>query len=79
MPYALHPAPYALRPAPFALVNLRRLKFFETRDESLCTREDAVVEPLLGRDGAVRYEAERFVMHRCHRGVEGVVCALEGI
>ena len=52
------------------VVNLRRLKFFEGRDESLCTREDAAVEPLLGQDGAMRYEVERIVMHRSHKGVE---------
>ncbi len=51
------------------VVNLRRLKFFEARDEALCTPGDAAVEPLLGRDGAVRYEVERIVMHRVHRGV----------
>ena len=52
------------------VVNLRRLKFFEARDEALCTPADAAVEPLLGPDGTARYEVERIVMHRCHRGVE---------
>ena len=36
------------------------------------------MEPLLGQDGAVRYEVERIVMHRCHRGVEELF-VLEGL
>lgn len=52
------------------VVNLRRLKFFEQRDAELYTEDDAVVEPIQGADGALRYEIDRVVMHRCHRGVE---------
>ena len=29
-----------------------------------------MVEPIQGADGALRYEIDRVVMHRCHRGVE---------
>ena len=52
------------------VVPVHHLKFFEQRDAELCTEDDAVVEPIQGADGALRYEIDRVVMHRCHRGVE---------
>ncbi len=44
-------------------IIIRRLKFSELRDAELSTKDDRLVEPLVGPDGP-RYEVERIVMHR---------------
>lgn len=47
--------------------NVRALKFFEPRDEAFCDGDEEVA-PIVGRDGALRWEVAGFEGHRTVKG-----------